>query len=146
MSRQHPRQVALGDQIRAASREALDIAAIVAAIPPNQIVATTESIEARIEAWQQATPGDWRSCPHISASPEVVWGLLHRPGQVVCADCAGFVMLLDARARPDICDACGQPQPARIFHEVTIPLGPVLIGGNVCPVCIDPRKDPTHAQ
>jgi hypothetical protein len=129
-----PARTAQQDQLDAASAEAIRLAGTIAALIAADIYTTSDAINARIEAWKRTPPAEWRGCRHLPSSPAVVFGLIHRPGEIVCADCALPMLILDARARPDTCDVC--EQRSHKFREIAIPLGPIMLGGNACPACV----------
>jgi hypothetical protein len=135
--------VAFEDQLAAAVAEGQHVMTDVAGMlgtPMRQYEAGENAagpIGERIADWRRAAAGRRvrLGCPHPSRSaPQLLFGLLHNPTVVWCPSCAVVAANLDSALRPDQCDACGQW--AEIFTEVTLNLGPLIFGGNVCGDCV----------
>lgn len=86
----------------------------------------------RLREWGAAGSGT-PMCPHLGR-PQVVMGMLYRPGPYWCARCFGPVMKRDTEVRPEVCDGCLTSGHAT-FREHTIQSGPTLLWGNVCDGC-----------
>jgi hypothetical protein len=75
--------------------------------------------------------GTARLCPHIGASPTVLYGAAWAPRRLVCRACI-------ATLRPDptedgTCDRCRQT--AGVLHPGMVQSGPLLLAYGLCDTC-----------
>ena len=130
------------DQIDAACvdlRDVLDdVADIVGA--PIQEGNHGPAVERLLDGWRATVRAGrvYPACPHVRPGPQIVAGLLHRPGPVRCWPCAAVAARVDGLARPDECDACGRY--ASRFAEVLVAVGPIALSANLCRRCFPPSS------
>lgn len=128
----HP--TALADQIDAASAEAAHVLTAAADQPGTHLTHTTTGPWlaeqfARIDL--ALVSGQGMFCPHVHASPRVVFAFAWAPGLLVCPACRWLA--IPTTTEDQTCDRCRRH--ADTLHSTIAARGPVLFGYGLCPPC-----------
>lgn len=76
-----------------------------------------------------------QACDHVSFDhPSVMFVPLANTKFFACSECVTFFQNEWYEEHSDDCDACGES--ADVFYEVSMPLGPLVIVGNICKTCL----------
>ena len=80
-----------------------------------------------------------KHCSHISLEhPSVMYSPICAPTFLGCASCIGDYQKIWYIDNPDVCDYC--EESSEYFYEVSIPVGPIIITGNVCTICVEAHR------